>query len=92
MSKVSKLIVVSLFALSIAVGCATRTKTVQTETVQYPAQQQADPVVAEKQTTTTTETETRGESAGLLSGTVHVVGQVLAFPFRAVGGLIGAIF
>jgi len=50
----------------------------------------ADPVVVEKQTTTTTETQ--GESSGLLSGTVHVMGEILALPFRLVAGMISLMF
>jgi hypothetical protein len=32
------------------------------------------------------------ESGGLVSGTVNAVGEIVALPFRAVGGLIRAIF
>jgi hypothetical protein len=46
--------------------------------------------VVERRTEEST-TETKGEF-GLLSGTVHVVGQALALPFRFVGGLLGVIF
>jgi len=88
---------VVLFALSIGAGCASHTKTVRTQTVQYPAELEgqsapvaADPVVVEKQTTTTTETQ--GESSGLLSGTVHVMGEILALPFRLVAGMISLMF
>lgn len=93
MRKVINLLIVLLFALSVGGGCASHTKTVRTEAVQYPAetvQHPTETAVVERQTTETT--ETRGESVGLLSGTVHVVGQVLALPFRLAGGLIGLIF
>jgi hypothetical protein len=41
----------------------------------------------------TTETETKSESGGgVLSTIVDVVGEVLALPFRLVGGLIRALF
>lgn len=46
----------------------------------------------QKKTTTETETETKEESVGLLSGTVNAVGEVLALPFRLVGGLISLVF
>lgn len=97
MRKVAQSIVVLLFALSVVVGCSTQSaKSVETEkTVQYSerSQRPTEPVVVEKQTTKTEETtKTQGESVGLLSGTVHVVGQALALPFRLVGGLIGLAF
>ena len=92
-------VIVTFFFLSlgVATGCATQSvKNVKTETVQHAAARDQDtpePVVAEKQTTETTETtKTEGESFGLLSGAVHVAGQVLALPFRLAGGLIGFIF
>lgn len=89
-------VIVTFFFLSlgVAAGCATRSvKSVETETAQHAAarnQEASEPVLAEKQTTETTKTE--GESFGLLSGAVHVAGQVLALPFRLAGGLIGLIF
>ena len=72
--------------VSLSVGCSTQTKTVTTETRQYPAE-----AAVESRTETTT-TETRGESGGVLSSTVDVVGDVLSLPFRAVGGLLRGIF
>jgi len=82
-----KLFLVVYVLVFIAVGCASNTKTVRTETTHYPA---AAPTVVEKETTITTETE--GSSGGVVSGTVNVLGEVVALPFRAVGGLISAIF
>lgn len=75
-----------LFVLGMGAGCSTQTKTVTTETREHPRD-----AVVENRTETTT-TETRGESSGVLSSTVDVVGEVLALPFRAVGGLLRAIF
>jgi hypothetical protein len=60
------------------------------QTAQRTEQESTAGSVVEKKTETTTETQ--NESPDLLSSTVHVVGQVLAFPFRAIGGLIGALF
>ncbi|MGE0821237.1 MAG: hypothetical protein AB7G75_10345 [Candidatus Binatia bacterium] len=75
-------------ALFFAMGCAANTKTVKTETTRYPGT--AQPTVVERETTVTTEA---GEpSGGIVSGTVDVVGEVVALPFRAVGGLIRTIF
>jgi hypothetical protein len=43
--------------------------------------------------TETTETEkSSSESGGVISGTVDIIGNTLALPFRAVGGLIDLIF
>ena len=87
-----------LFAMSVVTGCSTQSaKTVETEkTVQYAAdknQGRTEPVVVERQTTKTEETtKSEGESGGLLSSTVQLTGQVLALPFRLVGGLIDIVF
>ena len=70
--------------LMIGVGCSTHSRTVTTETREYPSDRSVD-----RRTETTT--ETRGESGGVLSSTVDVVGEVIALPFRAVGGLIRGI-
>ncbi len=45
----------------------------------------------ERETTVKT-TETQEGSGGILSGTVHLIGEVLALPFRAVASLIRVIF
>lgn len=100
MRKNAYLFLIVFFALNILTGCATQTtttKTVKNETVQHspgPTENKAEPAVVEKQQTTETTTQTteEGKSGGLLSGTVHAVGQVLALPFRAVGGLISLVF
>ena len=91
-------IFIALLSLSILSGCSTRNvKTVDTEkTVHYATATDAarpQPVVTEKQTTKTEETtKSEGQSMGLLSGTVHVVGEVIALPFRAAAGLIHLAF
>lgn len=95
--RVTENILIALFSLSIVAGCSTQsTKTVETnKTVQYSTEtdQAPQPVVMEQQTTKTEErTKNEGQSAGLLSGTVHVVGEVLALPFRTVAGLINLAF
>lgn len=82
------LLLVVCFLVFSGVGCASNTKTVRTDTTHYPA---AAPTVVEKETTITT-TETEGSSGGVVSGTVNVLGEVIALPFRAVGGLLSAIF
>ena len=86
-------------------GCAdrrmVRTEMVQTpSTIYYPATvAQHDTAVSipagtvvEKRTTVHTEEIDEDEPRGLLSTTVHFVGEIIALPFRLVGGLIRAIF
>ena len=81
-------VMVALFSLLVAAGCATNRETVRTETTRYPA---PEPAVVERETTVTT-TESGDGSGGVLSTTVNVIGEVVALPFRVVGGLLRAIF
>ena len=88
---------IALFALALLAGCSTHsTRTVATEqTVQYAAGAEHDriaPVVTETSVTKAEETKSEGPSGGLLSGTVHVVGQAIALPFRVFAGLITLAF
>ena len=81
----------------LAVGCASRTKTMRTEKqVQYPAEatQRSSPtVVMERETTNVTTTTTAPrEAPGVFSTVVHLVGEVLALPFRLIGGLVRLLF
>jgi curli biogenesis system outer membrane secretion channel CsgG len=97
MRRVTDSMVIAIVAFSFLTGCAAQSaKTVETEkTVHYStASDQAarDPIVEHQTTKTEETTQTDGQSVGVLSGTVHVVGQALALPFHVVGGLIGAIF
>jgi hypothetical protein len=95
MRRVTYLSIALLLGLALLGGCATQStsETVNRETVQYPADRAQAPVVVEQRTTEKTETTKSGEqSGGVLSGTVHVVGEVLALPFRAVAGLLGVVF
>ncbi|HXG17767.1 MAG TPA: hypothetical protein VNN62_01660 [Methylomirabilota bacterium] len=73
-------------------GCASH-RTVRSQSVTYPADavHASEPIVVERQTTTTETTDT-GSSGGVLSSTVNAVGEVIALPFRVVGGIISAIF
>ena len=96
--RVTESVLIALFSLSVLAGCSTQSaKTVETEkTVHYSGETdraQSQPVVTEKQTTKTEEkSKSDGQSVGLLSGAVHVVGEVLALPFRAAAGLINLAF
>ena len=94
---VTESIAIALFTLSILNGCSTQSaKTVESEdTVQYASESdpmRQEPVVAEKHKMKTEEAKREGQSAGLLSGTVNVVGQAIALPFRLVAGLVELAF
>ena len=96
--RITESILISLLSLSILAGCSTQsTKTVATDkTVHYTAETdrgQSRPVLTEERSSKTEETKkSDGPSVGLLSGSVHVVGEALALPFRAVAGLINLAF
>lgn len=91
-------VLIALLSWSMLTGRATQSaKTVETQnTVQYATdvdQTASAPVSTMKPTTKTEETsENAGPSVRVLSGTVHVVGEVLALPFRTVAGLINLMF
>ena len=82
----SRLVLALIFAANIAGGCSTH-QTVTNE-VTYD-DRTGRPVTVERETRTT---ETGTEDEGVLSGTVNAVGDVISLPFRAVGGLLRAIF
>jgi hypothetical protein len=86
-------IITTLMVLSFGTGYASHTRTEKTDVVTAPAGTgyPSEPVVVERQTTTT-ETASAGGCGGVLSCTVDVTGEVIALPFRAVGGLLGGIF
>ena len=76
----------SFFLVANLAACSTQ-RTV-TRDVEYD--RAGVPVTVERQTTTTEDSGT--EDTGVVSGTVNAIGEVIALPFRAVGGLIRAIF
>ena len=82
----SRLVLALIFAANIAGGCSTH-RTVTNE-VTYD-DRTGRPVTVERETRTT---ETGTEDDGVLSGTVNAVGEVISLPFRAVSGLLRAIF
>jgi hypothetical protein len=69
-------------------ACSTTTKTTTT-TTSVPSS--SDPNAVEERTTTTT-TKSGPGCSGVLSCTVDFVGDVIAFPFRLVGGVVKALF
>jgi hypothetical protein len=82
----SRLVLALIFAANIAGGCSTH-RTVTNEVTYDDGT--GRPVTVERETRTT---ETGTEDEGALSGTVNAVGDVISLPFRAVGGLLRAIF
>jgi len=80
-------LLLSLFLAANLAACSTHRTS--TDEVTYDSRT-GEPVRVERHTTTTHE-DTSGDT-GVLSGTVNVIGEAVALPFRAVGGLIRAIF
>jgi hypothetical protein len=87
MRKSSGLFLSLFLVANLAAACSTHRT--ETRDVVYDSRT-GEPVTVERQTTTTRDTTT--EDTGVLSGTVNAVGEVIALPFRAVGGLLRAIF
>ena len=87
MRRLSSLALSLVLAGTIGAGCATHQST--TREVAYD-RRTGEPVTVERETTSSTESTT--EDTGVLSGTVNVIGEVIALPFSAVGGLFRAIF
>ncbi len=89
------LVTAGMLLMSGPLGCASsRTTTVKREEqVQRPgARVGTEGVRVGEQTTTTTVTQTPQESHGVLSTTVHFLGEVISWPFRLVGALLRALF
>lgn len=88
MRRTLPLLTTACLLLAASAGCSTsNTRTVRSETTTYPTGQ-----TAVERETTVTATESPEQSGGVLSGTVNAAGEVIALPFRAVGGLLSAIF
>ncbi|HEU4640144.1 MAG TPA: hypothetical protein VFS84_14930 [Candidatus Binatia bacterium] len=87
MARFSTLLVSLFLVANLGGACATHQRV---DTVEYEDRRTGEPVAVERRTTTTTETSS--EDTGLVSGTVNVIGEVIALPFRAVAGLVRAIF
>jgi len=84
-----------VIALTLLVGfspiglCACSTTKTTTTTREAPSSTDPDATVEEQTTTTTSSSP---GCSGVLSCTVDVVGDVIAFPFKVVGAVITAIF
>ncbi len=88
---------VFLCALLFLTGCATHTKThheTTTTTSNTTDNDNIDVSDNERETTTVEEeTTTKSDSGGgIISGTFHVIGKILAFPFKMIGAALEAIF
>jgi hypothetical protein len=70
-------------------GCSSSTTTT-TRTTEPPSSETG--AIVQTTETKTTESETSGPGVGILSGTIHAIGFILALPFKLVGGLIELIF
>jgi hypothetical protein len=86
MRRFSCLFLTGFLIVTLTAGCSTQ-KTVTTREVHYDPRT-GEPVRVEKQITNT---ESSGTGASILSGTISVVGEILAVPVRLVGVLIHAI-
>jgi hypothetical protein len=67
-------------------GCSNHTTTTRT------VEQHGDGETAVKTETTSTENDDDGGGGGIISGTIDVIGFIIALPFKIVGGLIEIIF
>ena len=95
MRHVLYLVTAGMLLVSGPLGCASsRTTSAKTEErVQRPgAMVGTDGVRVGTKTTTTTVTHTPQESRGILSTTIHFLGEVISWPFRLVGALLRALF
>ena len=87
MSRFSQFTASAVLGMAMVAGCASHTT--RTETVTYQNDPYGSDRTVERRTTTT---ETTDQHSGVLSSTVNTVGDVVAFPFRVVGGAIRALF
>ena len=87
MPKALRLLCSLVLIANLAVACSTHRRV---ETVQYEDRYTGEPVVVERHTTAT-ESST-SDDTGVISGTFNALGEIIALPFRVVGGLVRAIF
>ncbi len=95
MRHVLYVVTAGILLVSGPLGCASsRTTTVKTEEqVHRPGVMMGtEGVRVSQETTTTTVTHTPQESRGVLSTTIHFLGEVISWPFRVVGALFRALF
>ena len=90
MSRFSQLLMTAVFVATLAAGCASQTT--QTETVTYSRNTPAGANASVERRTTTTERTDSDQQSGGMSNTVNTVGDVIAYPFRVVGGALRSLF
>lgn len=94
MRRSARSLAVVLLIAVLGAGCASRTKTVVSSRTVHaaaaPQPQAPSSTVVERETATTTTTP--AEPRGVLSTVVHVIGEIIALPFRLIGGVLRAIF
>ena len=93
MRAIATLLLASMLALGAGagtIGCSSHTTTTTTETVQHSPN--PDGTTTTEVTKTEEHSHDDGAHFGILSGTVHVIGQILALPFKLIGGLFSIIF
>jgi hypothetical protein len=86
MPRVLRLVCSLVLIANLAVACSTQRRV---DTVYYEDRYTGEPVVVERHTATESSTS---NDTGVISGTFNVLGEIIALPFRAVGGLVRAIF
>ena len=88
------LLAVGFLILPLMSGCAGEEKTTRTKTTVARDSVSGEPVTASTSTTTQTErtASAPAQHTGILGGAFHVVGEILAFPFKVIAGLFEFIF
>jgi hypothetical protein len=91
--------IVTIFVLTNLYGCTTYREKTTTTTETSPGYESEGAVTGSptseppvRSTTIETDTETTSHSHGLIGGFFHFLGDVVAFPFRLIGGVFDAIF
>ena len=87
------------YLLLVLTGCSAQSRTTRTVTTSESGQnagmQERDAGTGETTTSVTTEetsTSARSSDGGIMGGAFHLVGEVLAFPFRVIAAVFDGIF
>ena len=83
-----------LTLLVTGMGCGGYSKTVRVEERAERTEPAGEPDTSVHEAAVARETTTvqRRESRGILSSTVHLIGQALALPFRLIAGFLETVF
>lgn len=97
--KVQSCVLITLIAfIGLTSGCSQTTRTVRTEnagvdqSTTVVTSDSHTTVIEEDEPVTTTETTTTTTNRGVVGTVFYVIGEVIAFPFKLIGGLFSAIF